>query len=144
MLWDRFDLLEAHSLGLEAYGCDINSRMVGMTQNLAYFGYTPQVQLIDALLPAKAEALVTDMPYGRFQIKEEKNIRGILERCAYLAPAAVFVAGEDLSNWIADSGYFDIEIYPVVKSAAFQRLIHRAQSKVFDPTDGRISQPNLT
>jgi predicted RNA methylase len=126
-------LLEAQALGLDAYGLDLNPRMVGMARkNLAYFGYAAQIQRLDARqCQLKVDAVVTDLPYGRFQIREESNLRGILEQCARLAPIAVFVAGEDLSRWLQDSGYMEVEIFPVVKFNELQRFVHRARSTVF-------------
>ena len=126
-------LLEAKLLGLTAYGCDINPRMVGMSRkNLAYFGYTAQVQLLEARdCQQQADAVVTDLPYGRFQIMEESNIRGILEQCTHLAPESIFVAGENLTHWMEDSGYEQIEVYQVMKFNDFKRFVHKAHSQIY-------------
>jgi len=126
-------LLEAQSLGLTAYGCDINPRMVGMSKkNLDHFGYTDDVQLLNAQeCQQQADAVVTDLPYGRFQIMEESNIRGILEQCALLAPEGIFVAGEDLTSWMEESGYEQIEVYKVMKFNEFKRFIHKTHSRNF-------------
>jgi len=125
-------LLEACSLGLAAYGCDLNPRMVGMsTKNLSHFGYTAEVQQIDAReCEQQADAVVTDLPYGRFQPMEETNLRLIMQRCTMLAPLGVFVAGADLSQWLAESGYENIEVYQVRKKRTydFTRFVHTAQS----------------
>lgn len=123
-------LLEARFLGIEAYGCDVNPRMVGMSRkNLAHFGYRAEVQRLDARQSQQmADAVVTDLPYGRFQIKEESNIRGILAQCSRLAPQAVFVAGEDISGWLKDSGYGEVEVHGVMKFNEMQRFVHQARS----------------
>ena len=128
-------LLEAWSLGLVAYGCDNNPRMVGMTRkNLEHFGYPTEVQLIDAKeYKLQVDAVVTDLPYGHFQIMEESNIRGILKQCAQLAPLGVFVAGEDISKWLDESGYGQIEVYEILKKRNydFKRFVHKVQSRLF-------------
>ena len=126
-------LLEAAYLGLEAYGCDINPRMVGMSRkNLAHFGYQAEVLQLNAqAYQQKAEAVVTDLPYGHYQVMEEGNIRAILKQCAYLAPKAVFAVGEDLSDWLKDSGYSQIEVFEIEKFNQFKRFILRGQSEFF-------------
>ena len=128
-------LLEAQALGRLAYGCDINPRMVGMSRkNLAHYGYTADIQLMDACeCQQQADAVVTDLPYGHFQIMEESNIRSILGQCARLAPRGIFVAGKDVSDWLAEAGYTQVEVYQVRKKRNynFTRFVHRAQSRIF-------------
>lgn len=122
-------LLEAQSLGLEAYGADRNKRMVGMAHhNLAHFGYDAVVEHADArAYPQAANALVTNLPYGRFLQADENLIRAILEHGRHLAPVAVYVAGHDITDWLVAAGYGDIEIYPLIKHDGFARYVHRAQ-----------------
>ena len=122
-------LLEAQLLGLEAFGSDQNKRMVGMArQNLKHFGYDVRVEHADArTYHQTADALVTNLPYGRFLQADESLIRTILEHGMSLVRVAVYVAGYDISDWLASAGYCDIEIYPLVKHDGFARYVHKAQ-----------------
>ncbi len=121
-------LLEARALGLQTFGSDWNPRMVAMARkNLAYFGYPPNVERLDARQQRQAvDAIVTDLPYGRFTSMKEDNVRGILHHCAQLAPLAVYVAGWDISQWLYQSGYASVEVLRVPKRQDFSRYVHRA------------------
>ncbi|MCD6302390.1 MAG: methyltransferase domain-containing protein [Anaerolineae bacterium] len=123
-------LLEARSLGLQAYGADWNQRMVEMArENLAYFGYEAKVERADARTYTRtADALVTDLPYGRFSVTDETVIRGILERGRALAPTAVYVFEHNITDCVAAAGYAEIAVYPVLKRAGFARYVHVARS----------------
>jgi tRNA G10 N-methylase Trm11 len=124
-------LLEAQSLGLQAYGADQNKKMVGMArQNLAYFGYDARIEHADARTYQQiADVLVTNLPYGRFLQADETLIRAILERGVKLAPAAVYVAEHNIVDWLAAAGYRDIAVYPVIKHDGFTRYIHLAHRR---------------
>jgi predicted RNA methylase len=126
-------LLEAQALGLQALGCDRNPRMVGMTRkNLAYFGYAGETWRMDAReCRAFAAAVVTDLPYGRFTVLEQDNVRAILANCARLAPVGVFAAGAVITPWLAEAGYTGVEVLRVQKSGKFSRYIHRARSSCY-------------
>jgi tRNA G10 N-methylase Trm11 len=125
-------LLEAQALGLTAYGADWNPRMVGMTRkNLAYFGYTAEVKLMNACeYELTADAIVTDLPYGRFLKKDDEMIKNILRHASHLAPTAVYVAGNDISAWLVEAGYQDVEVFRITRSSRFTRYVHRARSIV--------------
>lgn len=124
-------LLEAAALGLTACGADSNRRMVRMAQrNLLHFGYTPAVELADAReWPQTADALVTDLPYGRQLASAEASIPDILAHAATLAPLAVYVAGVDIRAELAAAGYSDIAVYRLVKPNGFTRYVHRARGR---------------
>jgi tRNA G10 N-methylase Trm11 len=123
-------LLEAQALGLVAYGSDKNLRMVGMSRkNLENFGYKADVQLADASSTDRtAEAIVTDLPYGRYLCKDDENIFRVLKNAAHLAPVAVYVAGNDITQFLREAGYHDIEVFRVAKRPNFIRYVHRARS----------------
>lgn len=127
-------LLQALALGIHAFGSDRSPLMVGMTRrNLAHFNFTAVVSRVDARQTRQnSAAIVTDLPYGRFLQMEEANLRGILDNCARLAPQAVFAAGDDLSAWLQQAGYTEIEVLPVKKGWVFARFIHHARSGVFN------------
>jgi tRNA G10 N-methylase Trm11 len=122
-------LLEAQSLGMQAYGADQNKRMVGMARaNLAHFGYDAKVEHADArVCTHTADALVTNLPYGRFLDANETLIRAILERGRKLAPLAVYVAEHNITAWLTAAGYRKIAVHPVIKHDGFIRYAHQVQ-----------------
>jgi tRNA G10 N-methylase Trm11 len=122
-------VLEAASLGLDAYGVDWKPAMVGMTrENLAHFGYSGTVVLADSRVHRQeVDAVVTDLPYGNAIDADEPTIRGILERAVGLAPVAVFVAPADFTLWLRAAGYVDVEVHTVQKRAGFTRWVHVAR-----------------
>jgi tRNA G10 N-methylase Trm11 len=98
-------------------------------RNVAHFGYETQIDRADARdWSETADAVVTDLPYGRGLEVSEEDIRGIVAGVMCIAPVAVFVAGEDISSWLRDAGYGRVETYRVPKTRAFRRYIHRAWS----------------
>jgi tRNA G10 N-methylase Trm11 len=101
--------------------------MVGMSRkNLAYFDYIPNVELADAREWSRtADALVTDLPYGRYLKMDKDIILSILQNAARLAPIAIWVAGFDISDWLREAGYGRTETFRVPKSAGFTRYVHR-------------------
>lgn len=122
-------LLEACALGLQAYGMDINPRMVGMTRkNLEHFGYKTDVQQADARDCVRTvDAVVTDLPYGLYSHTTPENLVGILKRAVQLAPLGIFVAGEDLSPLLYEAGYRSVEVFRVQKRREMARFILRAR-----------------
>jgi tRNA G10 N-methylase Trm11 len=121
-------VLEAASLGLTAIGADWKPAMVGMTtKNLEHFGHEPSVVKADSRQEmAQADAVVTDLPYGQAITRDEAVVRGILQRAATAAPLGVFVAHRDITDWLTDAGYHDVEVVPVLKRKRFTRWVHRA------------------
>ena len=122
-------VLEAASLGLDAYGVDWKPAMVGMTrENLAHFDYASTVVLADSRVHHQvADAIVTDLPYGHAIEADEPTIRAILERGVEAAPIAVYVARADITLWLRAAGYAEVELYTVRKRAGFTRWVHVAR-----------------
>jgi predicted RNA methylase len=122
-------LLEAAALGLMAYGADLNPKMAHMARrNLLHFGYPPRVVCADARTWAQtADALVTDVPYGRQLESAEADLPAILANGARLAPLAVYVAGTDITAHLTAAGYGDVEVLRLVKPNGFTRYVHRAR-----------------
>ena len=122
-------LLEAHLLGMQTYGADQNRRIAWMArQNLAHFGYDAMVDhaaIQDCRW--KADALVTDLPYGRLLAADESAIRSILKHGRKLAPLAVYVAGHNISDWLAAAGYDETEVFTVNKQDRVVRYVHRVK-----------------
>jgi len=125
-------LLEAESLGLQAYGMDHNFKMTGMSRhNLAHFGYPAAVTLGDASQCTQtADALVTDLPYGRLLQQDREGLRRVLGYTIRLAPVAVYLAEEDIRPWLAEAGYARVECYQVRKRAGMNRWVHHAFRRV--------------
>ncbi len=126
-------LLEAQAVELEACGVDWNPRMVGISRkNLAHYGYPAEVILADyRAVDKKADAVITDLPYGLFMHENQQVIREIIQHTLTTAPVAVFVLGEDLSHWLGEVGFQDINVFKVRKRKDFNRFVHRARSGVF-------------
>jgi len=129
-------VLEAASLGIEAHGVDWKAAMVGMTRkNLDHFGYDATVERADSRTHVqRADAVVTDVPYGAAIDSDEGEIREILAQCAAYAPQAVIVAPGDISTWLHDAGYGDVEVHTVMKRRGFTRWIHVTRSSVCELT----------
>ncbi len=121
-------LLEAAALGLGAFGIDNNIKMVGMTRhNLVHFGYTAAVALEDALeCTQSADAIVTDLPYGRLLEQDRESLRRVLHHTIQLAPQAVYLAQEDITSWLGDAGYARVACYRVRKHHTMSRYVHHA------------------
>jgi len=110
------------------HGADSNPVAVAMAQeNLAAFGYQAQVALADMLAYRQgAEALVTDLPYGRYMQMDEPTMRRLLAHGRDLAPRAVYVAGKNISSELQAVGHDDVTVYTVEKHAGFARHVHLA------------------
>jgi predicted RNA methylase len=121
-------LLEAAALGLHAFGSDHNLKMVGMSRrNLAQFGYSVSVELGDAQdCTQTADAIVTDLPYGRQLEQDQAALRQVLHHNIQLAPQAVYLAQEDVTPWLLDAGYARIACYRVRKHRSMSRFVHHA------------------
>jgi 16S rRNA G966 N2-methylase RsmD len=120
-------LLEAQAQGLLVHGVDISTRMVQISRsNLAHFGYQGTIELGSALqCTQKADAIVTDLPYGRgiTKIGRDENL-AILQHLVSLAPRAIYLADEPMPDLLTQAGYQKIDIYCVSKRAGMQRYVH--------------------
>jgi predicted RNA methylase len=122
-------LLEAACVGLEATGVDSNPRMVGMSRrNLAHYGYAATVETGDALTTAMtADAIVTDLPYGRLLQVDHAAFERAFEHLVTLAPRAVYLAGDDLSATLQKAGYSVVHVLRVRKHHTMSRFVHLCQ-----------------
>jgi tRNA G10 N-methylase Trm11 len=122
-------LLEAQAVGLTAYGVDSNPRMVGMSrQNLAHFGYPVLAEIGDALTSSRsADAIITDLPYGRLLEVNVPAIQHAFDHLLQLAPRAVYLAGSDLSASLTLAGYRQVEVLEVRKRHNMSRFVHICQ-----------------
>lgn len=123
-------VLEAASLGLVATGVDWKPAMAGMTtENIAHFGYSADIRRADSRAEvAHADAVVTDLPYGHAIESDERTIRTILERAVEAAPIGVYVANDDITPWLVEAGYLDVEVAAVAKRPGFTRHVHLAST----------------
>jgi SAM-dependent methyltransferase len=122
-------LLEAQALGLQIHGVDISSKMVHISRhNLAHFGYQGIIELGNAMqCNQKADAIVTDLPYGRGvkKIQLDENLE-ILKHLVTLAPQAIYLADEPIPDLLTKAGYQKIDICCVSKRIGMQRYVHFA------------------
>ena len=123
-------LLEAASMGAEAYGIDHNPKMVWMSRkNVSHFGYKASVELGEAReWERRGDVLLADLPYDRNCKTTEANVREIIDSSVSLAPRAVFVAEIDLTVWLNEAGYAQAAVYKVPKTPRFTRYVHCAQT----------------
>jgi tRNA G10 N-methylase Trm11 len=137
-------LLEAQALGLTAYGIDWNPKMVFMSRrNLEHFGYTVEVMCGNALdCQRTADAIVTDLPYGRSLKMDREKLLPIIQQAKRLAPQAVYLAEQDVSAWLEEAGYQEIEVFRVRKRAGMSRYVHRGVSGFFATSDIRERNPH--
>jgi tRNA (guanine10-N2)-dimethyltransferase len=78
-------LIEAGLMGMQAIGFDIDGRMVdGCKRNLSHYGITGDIRVGDALelRNVKADAIVTDPPYGRASYSSMKKTDALYEGIA--------------------------------------------------------------
>jgi len=120
--------MEACALGITAFGMDNNPKMIEMTRrNLLNYSYQAVVQLGDArrcICPV--DAVVTDIPYGRFLKQDDANVRAILNQMASQAPLGVFMSDKDLTPWLREAGYRKISVFRIQKRSDMVRHVHRA------------------
>ena len=120
-------VLEAHAIGLQVFCGDINANMVQKTtENLAHFDYACGARLQDARAwQEPVDAIVTDLPYGKYSRVADEVMLGIFTQAVAIAPMGVFVAGMDLSAQMLAAGYAQVEVFAVPKAKGFQRYVHR-------------------
>ena len=63
--------------------------------------------------------------------ENQQDILEIIQHTQTTAPIAVIVLGEDLSHWLGEVGFQDIDVFQVRKHKDFSRFVHRARSGVF-------------
>lgn len=123
--------LEALSLGFQVSCGDLNPNLVQMTnENLAHFGYEPCAVEQDARSwHGHFDAVITDVPYGRYNHTREAGeqlTREILSTLPALAPLAIIVAEVDFSDVLRTVGFSDVAAFRVVKFTGLTRYVHRA------------------
>ena len=124
-------VLEAASLGVAAFGVDWKPAMVGMTrENLAAFGYAGLVVQADSRShQRRADAIVTDLPYGHAIEADEATVRAIVEHGATQAPVGVYVASQEISGWLDAAGHEVVAVHAVMKRRDFTRWIHVTRTR---------------
>ncbi len=100
-------LCEARAVGVRAVGGDINWKMVfGARENTRYFGLRVPIVLCDArTIAGRFDAVVTNLPYGRWSAASGEFYERFAENLGRLAPRACLAAGEDLSPLFARHGW---------------------------------------
>ena len=101
-------------------------------ENAAYFGHAIEPREGDAASwETTADALVTNLPYGRNLDASEENVRAILEAGRRMAPVGVYVTPHDLSEALRDVGYGSVEMLRHPKHTGFRsglvRIVHIAR-----------------
>ena len=135
-------LLEAGALGLRAIGVDNNIKMAGMSRrNLAHFGYHAQVELGDAQDCAQtADAIVTDLPYGRLLEQDQEALREVLHHTVQLAPQAVILAEEDITPWLHRCGLRPRRMLPGAQAPHHEPLRASCLAGVMKTTNHKVHQ----
>ena len=119
--------LEALAIGLQVYCGDRKPRMTFMTRaNLRHFGHQPRVKQMDARdWTREVDAIVTDLPHGRYSHVADDVIEAILENAARIAKVSIIVAGENIEPIMRAAGFSRIQVYAVPKHSGFARYVHR-------------------
>jgi len=122
-------LLEAWAAGMKAVGGDLNRKLAGMTRaNLVHFGRPPWVCIADASTPwAKADAVVTDFPYGRQSPRTAQLYERLLANFPSLAPRLALVTAADVDEALVYAGYDVLRTVDLPKHDGFTRTICLAQ-----------------
>jgi len=129
-------LLHAADLGMQVTGCDINPRMVGMSQkNLRHFGLAGDVRLLDAgRLDGRFDAVITNLPYGHFCAITPQGYCAILANCRRLAPRAVFITTVPSTALLRELGYHVDKVIRTGEKVA-SRSIYCCRSPDSEPVD---------
>jgi predicted RNA methylase len=121
-------LLEAWSMGVRAAGSDVNPKLVAKTRaNLHHFGYPAWVWVADAAAAAaRADAVVTDLPYGRQSRREEGVYEQLLASFPVVAPRLCVVTAAPVEDLLQGAGYA-IRRVACTRRGAFERRVYVAQ-----------------
>lgn len=118
-------LIEAESIGVKAFGCDINPLMVWASlKNTKNFGFDVPLAVADARsIKGNFDAVITNLPYGRNCPYDENLYYEILDNLYKLAPKSAIIAGTDISRLLLDIGFSLKDVLSVSKGA-LTRYIH--------------------
>jgi tRNA G10 N-methylase Trm11 len=104
-------LVQALSLGLDAYGYDINSTVaLNANRNLVFFGFENSIKCLDASeIKGYFDVSVADLPYGILSITSDEAYRNILNNLRKVCSRSVILSAGDISPIISDAGFSIIE-----------------------------------
>ena len=121
-------LLEAWAAGMRALGSDLNPKLVGMTRaNLEHFGYPRWVCNADAAtFAARADAVVTDLPYGRQSPREDGLYERLLANFPSLAPRLCAVTVAAIDDLLERAGYEILRV-ACTRRGGFERRVYVAE-----------------
>lgn len=122
-------LLEAWASGVAAVGGELNPKLARFARaNLLHFGRPPWVCVADAATPwATADAVVTDLPYGRQSMRAPHLYERLLAVFPHFAPRLVLATSADITGMLADAGYDVLRTIVVPKPGGFSRHIYLAR-----------------
>lgn len=116
-------LIEALSMGVESFGCDLNPLAVrGARVNLKHFGYSDSiVQKGDMrALQGRFNCLILDLPYNLCSVLPTEDQLEMLKAARRLGEKAVIVTTADIRQALEISG-FRIKDAAVVRKGSFIR-----------------------
>ncbi len=118
-------LIEASSIGIKAFGCDINPTMVWASmRNIKSFGFNVPLAVADArIVKGSFDATITDLPYGRNCPYNENLYYEILKNLCKLAPKSAIITGTDMSKLLLNLG-FKLKYVLTVSKGSLARYIH--------------------
>lgn len=117
-------LIEAHSMGIDIVGCDMNPLAVqGARANLAHFGFPGVVELKDMKeLSGRYDAAILDLPYNLCSVISEAEQLSMLQSARRLAGRAVIITTEPIDSLIESAG-FRIHDRCAVRKGSFSRQL---------------------
>ena len=118
-------LLEALSMGIPAYGVEINPLVAQKArENLLYFDYPDVIQLGDMhMIQAHFYAAIVDIPYGILTPITKKEQQAILKTARKISDRLVLVTFENMDTEIQQAG-FSISDRGIVTKGSFVRYVH--------------------
>ncbi|QQG39853.1 MAG: methyltransferase domain-containing protein [Candidatus Aenigmatarchaeota archaeon] len=120
-------LIEAASMGVQAYGGDVDGEMVsGAKRNAAHLGLAADVRHIDGRLTSgwgvKFDAIVTDLPYGRSASLKKVKMAELYKD--FLESAWGVLGPDKYAVVLAPKGKLKVPPKLFAKVSAFDEYVH--------------------
>lgn len=118
-------VIEALSMGIDVYGCEMNVSIAeNAERNLEFFGYDNVITTGDMrTIRERYDAAIIDLPYGLFTPTTLEEQISIIKAARNITERLVLVTFEDMSDLIEKSGFKIVDTAHVSKGK-FKRYIN--------------------